>query len=63
MDLNAFTGGLSLRKGGIVASGALRYETGKSPTFALRGLQNGTAVTTRMRVSNFGIVYNIALQF
>ena len=63
VNLNAFTGGVSLRKGDLVASGALRYETGKSDTISLRTLQNGTTVTTRMKVGNFGIVYNIALRF
>jgi hypothetical protein len=63
VDLQAFTGGLSVRKGDLVASGAFRYETGKSDPISLRTLQNGTTVTTRMKVSNIGLVYNIALRF
>ncbi len=63
VDMQAFTAGVSVRKGKLLASGGFRYETGTSDTIPLRPLQDGLTLSTRMSVSNFGVVYSVALMF
>jgi hypothetical protein len=63
VHMQAFTLGMSGRKGLLLGSIGLRYATGKSGDIPLRAFQDVQPVTTRLKVSNVGIVYSVALLF
>jgi len=63
VHMQAFTVGVSGRTGLLLGSIGLRYATGKSGDIPLRAFQDVQPLTTRLKVSNVGIVYSVALLF
>ena len=63
VHMQAFTVGMSGRTGLLLGSIGLRYATGKSGDIPLRAFQDVQPLTTRLKVSNVGIVYSVALLF
>ena len=63
IHMQAFTVGVSGRTSLLLGSIGLRYETGTSGDIPLRRYQDADPLTTRLKVSNVGIVYSVALLF
>ena len=63
VPMQVITAGVSGRASFILGSVGLRYQAGSSDHVPLRQLQDGQQLTTRLRVSSFGLVYSVSLRF
>ena len=63
IHMQAVTVGVSGRTSLLLGSVGFRYDSGQSDELALRQFQDGEPITTRLKVSNIGIVYSLALLF
>ena len=63
IHMQAFTVGVSGRTSILLGSVGLRFESGTSGELTLRRFQDAQPLTTRLKVSNIGVVYSLALLF
>ena len=61
--MQVVTAGLSGRAKFVLASVGVRYQAGTTDEIVLRQLQNGQQLRTRLRISNLGLVYSVAVRF
>jgi len=47
----------------VLASVGMRYQAGTTDQIVLRQLQNGQQLGTRLKISNLGLVYSVAVRF
>jgi hypothetical protein len=62
-DMQVFTAGISGKTSLVLGSVGVRYESGTTGDIMLRLMQNGQQVRTRLKISNLGLVYSIAIRF
>ena len=63
VNMQVVTAGLSGRAKFVLASVGVRYQAGTTDEILLRQMQNGQQLGTRLKISNLGLVYSVAVRF
>jgi hypothetical protein len=63
VNMQVVTAGISGQAKVVLASAGVRYQTGATDEIVLRQLLDGEQVRTRLKISNLGLVYSVAVRF
>jgi hypothetical protein len=63
VNMQVVTAGISGQAKIVLASAGVRYQTGTTDEIVLRQLLDGQQVRTRLKISNLGLVYSVAVRF
>jgi hypothetical protein len=63
VNMQVVTAGISGQAKFVLGSVGVRYQAGTTDEIVLRQLQNGQQLATRLKISNLGLVYSVAVRF
>jgi hypothetical protein len=63
VDMQVVTAGISGKAKFVLGSVGVRYQAGTTGEIVLRQMQNGQQLGTRLKISNLGLVYSVAVRF
>jgi hypothetical protein len=63
VNMQVVTAGISGRAKIVLGSVGVRYQAGTTDDIVLRQLHDGPPVRTRLKISNLGLVYSVAVRF
>jgi len=63
VNMQVVTAGISGKAKFVLGSVGVRYQAGTTDEIVLRHLQDGQQVGTRLKISNLGLVYSVAVRF
>jgi len=63
VDMQAVTVGISGKAKFVLGSVGIRYQAGTTDEIVLRHLQGAQPLRTKLKISNLGLVYSVAVRF